>query len=465
MNTLASPLLSRPAAADKPAGSNGHASPELRPPSLDRARASAGPSPLLATGGPPPERPTDEPGSFAASLAAASAPGSGAPGRPVSHRDPGPTGSADAGATGAADTGTSSAGRPVAHQRAESAARHLPADAARTETGAWLAPTAGTLSPASPPLGSTTPRPGDAGAADAPADLPAARIPHTSGGPVLAQAEALAAGHGPAGPVTSQIATHRTAPVDRHQGDSVSQPASEGAGSEPDAPAPATGRSRGAPLPSQGDTQATRDPSIPPDRLSRGTTAPEAGALPLGLPGHGASGPTTSPAAAASDPATPDLPAGHGVPTGVLDRHLVAVLQPALRQTDGAWRVTVRLDPPELGTVDATVTVQDGTTTVVLAYQTETTRNALQSVLHTIQSSLGSRSTVALADGRTGGEQAGTAARHHQPGSPPAGQKGRGGANRGSTTRSGTADPGNDTVLPAGSAPRSSRYGQIDVLA
>jgi hypothetical protein len=153
------------------------------------------------------------------------------------------------------------------------------------------------------------------------------------------------------------------------------------------------------------------------------------------------------------------------VPTGVLDRHLVAVLQPALRQTDGAWRVTVRLDPPELGTVDATVTVQDGTTTVVLAYQTETTRNALQSVLHTIQSSLGSRSTVALADGRTGGEQAGTAARHHQPGSPPAGQKGRGGANRGSTTRSGTADPGNDTVLPAGSAPRSSRYGQIDVLA
>jgi len=190
----------------------------------------------------------------------------------------------------------------------------------------------------------------------------------------------------------------------------------------------------------------------------------------VAVPGHGSPGPTTSPAAATSDPGALDLPAGQGVPTDALDRHLVAILQPALRQTDGAWRVTVRLDPPELGAVDATVTVQDGTTAVVLTYQTESTRNALQSVLHTIQSGLGSRSTVALADGRTGGEQAGTAAGHRQPGSPTAGQHGRGSANRGSANRGSaasarTADPGSSTALPAGSGPRTSRYGQIDVLA
>jgi len=528
VNTLDAGLLSGP--PNNPAGSNGLASPPLGPPSL---------GPVAATEGLSPMQPAVGPGSFAASLAAASAPGSGAPGHFVPHREPRAAATGDTntaagtgdtntaagtgdtntaagtGDTTDAATGTGAAGRPGAHQRGERAARYLPPDAG--ETGAWFVPVARTSPPASRPVSGptasssarvartgplapavtddpvdaavgaggdphapTTAHPSDPESATTRVELPA-RAAHAADGPRRAEAEIPPSGRGPVRPATSQVATDGSAPVDRHEGGSVSRSASEGAGSEPDAGAPSgaqrpdlasattsppiTSRPRSAPLSSQVDTQPTHDPSAPPDRPSRGTTPPEAGMPAVALPGRGASDPTTSPALTASNPGTPDLPAGQGVTTGVLDRHLVTVLQPALRQSDGAWRVTVRLDPPELGTVDATVTVQDGTAAVVLSYQTETTRNALQSVLHTIQSSLGSRSTVSLADGRTGGEQAGTATGHHQPGSPSAGQNGRGSLARGSPARSSTANPGGGTTLPAGSAPRTSRYGQIDVLA
>ena len=136
-----------------------------------------------------------------------------------------------------------------------------------------------------------------------------------------------------------------------------------------------------------------------------------------------------------------------------IDGHVLAILAPPSKGPDGVWTTTIRLDPPHLGTVEATVTVRGSEVAVVLSYQSDTTHRALQAALHTIESNIGARATVTLADARSG--SAGTSSRGQGD------QKGLSGtlvgrSSRESGTRSGPGQRFSSS---------STRHGQVDVLA
>jgi len=141
------------------------------------------------------------------------------------------------------------------------------------------------------------------------------------------------------------------------------------------------------------------------------------------------------------------------VAPGEIDARVLRLVAPPAETKDGGWQTTVRLDPPDLGTVDATVTVRGGNVAVVLTYQTDATHGALQAALHTIQSNLGDRATVSLADGRLAGGGGGSGG-------------GSGERSAGSSAPGAASSPESDNhVLLQQYSSVTPRHGQVDVLA
>lgn len=141
------------------------------------------------------------------------------------------------------------------------------------------------------------------------------------------------------------------------------------------------------------------------------------------------------------------------VAPGEIDGRVLHLVAPPAETKDGGWQTTVRLDPPDLGTIDATVTVRGGNVAVVLTYQTDSTHSALQAALHTIQSNLGDRATVSLADGRLAGGGGG--------GGGSSSEKGAGNSATGGPF---SPDPDNHVLLQQYPSV-TPRHGQVDVLA
>jgi len=175
----------------------------------------------------------------------------------------------------------------------------------------------------------------------------------------------------------------------------------------------------------------------------------------------GAAPPGGSPVAAAVAGRAPALrvdsmatvgPEGSVVP-GEIDARVLRLVTPPTETEDGGWQTTVRLDPPDLGTVDATVTVRGGNVAVVLTYQTDATHGALQAALHTIQSNLGDRATVSLADGRLAGGGGG--------GGGSSGERSAGNSAAGARS---SQEPDTHVLLQQYSSV-APRHGQVDVLA
>ena len=136
-----------------------------------------------------------------------------------------------------------------------------------------------------------------------------------------------------------------------------------------------------------------------------------------------------------------------------IDGHALQIVERASQGPDGAWQTTIRLDPPDLGSIEATITVRAHDLAVVLSYQSDRTHNALQAALHTIRSNIGDRATVTLADGRLA--DSGTSRRGQD------GHQGPAGATAARRTQESGQHDG--PVQRVSSNPR--RHGQVDVLA
>jgi len=177
------------------------------------------------------------------------------------------------------------------------------------------------------------------------------------------------------------------------------------------------GEGHGLPAPEQSISNSAGPNSAGPKGAGPNSAGPNsagpnsAGPNSAGVASAGQAVPVGHPVVA---PAPPNVP----VAPERLAEPVLQVLQPALQRTDGSWQTTVHLDPPELGSVIATVTVHGAVVSVLLTYQSDATHRALQAVLHTVQSDLGDKATVTLADGRSGSSQQGSgqwAASHEQP--------------------------------------------------
>ncbi|MHB1599762.1 MAG: flagellar hook-length control protein FliK [Acidimicrobiales bacterium] len=104
----------------------------------------------------------------------------------------------------------------------------------------------------------------------------------------------------------------------------------------------------------------------------------------------------------------PDRPASGAQLPGVASQ-IVSVLAPLRATPAGTQSVTIALHPADLGTVQATLVLRDGTLTVRLVASTSAGTAALHAALPDLQSGLtanGERSSVLLGDpGSQGGSQ------------------------------------------------------------
>jgi flagellar hook-length control protein FliK len=83
----------------------------------------------------------------------------------------------------------------------------------------------------------------------------------------------------------------------------------------------------------------------------------------------------------------------------------MASLAPPSRFPDGNWTISVRLDPPELGQVQATLSLGQDGLSVVLVTSTQLAQQVLQQASHQIAASIGKSASVSVHAGaaHTGG--------------------------------------------------------------
>jgi len=116
---------------------------------------------------------------------------------------------------------------------------------------------------------------------------------------------------------------------------------------------------------------------------------------------------------------------GAGDPSAQVGRAVsdyVQTLSPAVRAPGGAWRIVVRLDPPELGNVDATLNLGPDGLHVELVASTPDAAQSLQASAHQLSFSLGATVTVshsgAASPGGFGGSAPGSGGGAGNPGDP-----------------------------------------------
>jgi flagellar hook-length control protein FliK len=113
--------------------------------------------------------------------------------------------------------------------------------------------------------------------------------------------------------------------------------------------------------------------------------------------------------------------------SAAVSQHLDQLPQPS-RGTDGTWTLSVQLDPPELGKVDAVLSLGASGLSVVLAPSTPAAQQAIQQASRQIAQNIGGNVTVFVqtgAGGTGGGQQGHPGAGGQQPATWLGGDKGR----------------------------------------
>lgn len=185
------------------------------------------------------------------------------------------------------------------------------------------------------------------------------------------------------------------------------------AGTAKEAPVELTGQHLSPPdKPAPGQSQAEPPPAkaTPPDRASAQTKnsvthdASQSAGMADSYASSGSAPPATSTAATltgpTASPSTTSPPTSTQVSEAVLGR-LATVPTPS-RGLDGTWTVTVRLDPPELGQVQATVSYGASGLDIVLVPSTTQGQQVLQQASHQIAANIGSNATVSVHPGTAG---------------------------------------------------------------
>lgn len=157
------------------------------------------------------------------------------------------------------------------------------------------------------------------------------------------------------------------------------------------------------------DSTATPGSARAPSNQGREASPP-----PTAATGHGYPAPTSTALPQAVSAQTPQALGSHPGTGGAADQvgHAVAsyaqTLAPAIRAPGGAWRIVVRLDPPEMGSVDATLSLGPTGLHVELVASTPDATQALLSATHQLSNALGGKVTVAHpGPGSFGGTSAG----------------------------------------------------------